>query len=581
MVVFVISYCAFTAPLGSNLYMPAVLEVRKDLNTTAAYVSATLSVYVLVMGIMPVFWAALCDYSGRRPIYLASMLIFTLGSLGAALAQNIGSFFAMRAIQAFGASSVLSVGGGSLSDCFHSGERGTAFGLFYLGPLVGPMIGPTIGGLLSNAYGWRTTMWLLLASAVLAFLLVLFFLPETFRKRIDRPAPVAVVTTTQESKDHPSHIYSTHSTLIESRDSVPLPAAEKDGGVVCAPPPPPPPSSNASAPLQETTKEQLVAPSDRDLVIAESIQNKAGDDDDGSSLADEEVTADDEKSPTKKKKYFNPLRPLTCLRSPTNLILVGFNALALGAQFCMNNTLPISFHELYHFSESKIGLCMMAGGVGSAMGSLIGGRYSDFVLRRWLIRREVKRLRAELAASSSPSSSADAHHANAGAAAAAAAAVPEIDEKTVARTVNVKMGAPPEVRLRSVWPGVITLPLGLLLFGWSLESNLSVSGPIVGIFLVGFGMMMVFSSATTALVDSNAENNMATSAVACNSFARGLTGAVGGFIALPLLDAIGNGWLYTMWAILTIFGSFGLLLMLLRAETWRQRALEKKKLEVV
>lgn len=107
------------------------------------------------MGIMPIFWASLCDYFGRRPIYLVSMLIFILGSLFAALSHNIWMFFVMRAIQASGSSSVLAVGGGSLSDVFHSGERGSAFGLFYLGPLIAPMVGPIIGGVISDRTGWR------------------------------------------------------------------------------------------------------------------------------------------------------------------------------------------------------------------------------------------------------------------------------------------------------------------------------------------------------------------------------------------------------------------------------------------
>ncbi|KAI7815774.1 major facilitator superfamily domain-containing protein [Gamsiella multidivaricata] len=154
-VVFIIAYCAFVGPLASSIYMPAVLQVKQDLNTTSSLVSATLSIYVLFMGIMPVFWASLCEYYGRRPIYLSSMLIFILGSLCAALSKNIWVFFVMRAIQAFGSSSVLSVGGGSLSDVFHSGERGSAFGLFYLGPLVAPMIGPIIGGVLADKAGWR------------------------------------------------------------------------------------------------------------------------------------------------------------------------------------------------------------------------------------------------------------------------------------------------------------------------------------------------------------------------------------------------------------------------------------------
>jgi multidrug resistance protein len=107
------------------------------------------------MGIMPVFWASLCDYYGRRPIYLVSMMIFILGSLFAALSHNVWVFFVMRAVQAFGSSSVLAVGGGSLSDVFHSSERGSAFGYYYLGPLIAPMIGPMIGGVVADRAGWR------------------------------------------------------------------------------------------------------------------------------------------------------------------------------------------------------------------------------------------------------------------------------------------------------------------------------------------------------------------------------------------------------------------------------------------
>lgn len=40
-VVFTIAYCAFVAPLASNIYMPAVLQVKADLQTTSSFISAT------------------------------------------------------------------------------------------------------------------------------------------------------------------------------------------------------------------------------------------------------------------------------------------------------------------------------------------------------------------------------------------------------------------------------------------------------------------------------------------------------------------------------------------------------------
>jgi hypothetical protein len=120
-----------------------------------------------------------------------------------------------------------------------------------------------------------------------------------------------------------------------------------------------------------------------------------------------------------------------------------------------------------------------------------------------------------------------------------------------------------------------------MLFGWSVQNQLPLAAPLVGIFFIGFGMMMVFASTTTALVDANSDNNMATSAVACNSFARGLTGALGGFTALPMLSTMGSGWLYTFWALMTLVGSSGLVLMVMKAKSWRAKAAADKTLNRV
>ncbi|KAG0199051.1 hypothetical protein BGX28_007612 [Mortierella sp. GBA30] len=627
-VVFTIAYCAFVAPLASSIYMPAVLQVKDDLNTTSSLVSATLSVYVLFMGIMPVFWASLCDYFGRRPIYLMSMLIFIIGSLFAAISRNIWVFFIMRAIQAFGSSSVLSVGGGSLSDIFHSGERGSAFGLFYLGPLIAPMIGPIIGGVLADRAGWRATMWLLLGSAVISFLLVLFILPETYRHYIDEATDTDSGLETVQPQLHANHsdptLVASKQSLYGDNDSVHLSRSVGENHVLSLSPLAAAASTssdrlsihsqsshrsarlesamefivpnfvppylmeeeqekenigNRGSSVRETKDEMIETDCDRHVAVERHVAfpdnekqdqrpKKAKEEGESSSLSssdqhDKPAVASDEfsKEPPKRKP-FNPLRPLLCLRKPTNALLVAFNALALGAQFCMNNTLPISFNDIYHLSESTIGLCFCAGGLGSVMGSLLGGRYSDYVMRRWLIKQELKRQRDEK----------DRAAAFGGGNTNATSA---ISEKHAAIVVNVAMRAPPEVRLQSVWFGVFFLPLGLMLFGWSVQNRLPLACSLVGIFLVGFGMMMVFSSTTTALVDANSDNNMATSAVACNSFARGLTGAIAGFAALPMMDTMGSGWLYTFWALMTLVGAAGLVLMVLKAKSWRQKAADK------
>jgi MFS family permease len=61
-------------------------------------------------------------------------------------------------------------------------ERGRAFGYFFFGNFFGPLVGPIIGGFLSeSAQSWRATFWFSVAFGCFGFILIFFFLPETYR----------------------------------------------------------------------------------------------------------------------------------------------------------------------------------------------------------------------------------------------------------------------------------------------------------------------------------------------------------------------------------------------------------------
>ncbi|KAG0234838.1 hypothetical protein BGW42_006115 [Actinomortierella wolfii] len=418
-VVLVIAYCAFTSPLGLSIYMPAATEMQRDFDTTLTFISATMSVYLLAIGILPMFWASLCDYMGRRTIYIISMTIATFGSLGCALAKSIGVFLAMRVLLGFGSSSVIAVGGGTLSDVFHPGERGTAFGIFYLGPLLSPIVGPLVGGVLAEVAGWRSTMWFLLGCVVIAWLSVVLVLPETHRDRvngkvvgppssanieelsneqqtstaplsaieevtIDRPPSLCTseaerTATEMVALEHTSAAVDTFTTTGSSTGEGSFASSLKSlhGSTISAPILHKQPATDhielADQPLsKDHLQEQTEKPEDH---AQESTPTLSG-------------SAQSPSPPPRKLRLFNPLRPLVCLKHRINLLAVMFNAFGLGGQISLINTIPVTFHGQYHLSEAKIGLSMMSLGVGLALGSVLGGRYSDFVIRRWLIKQE-------------------------------------------------------------------------------------------------------------------------------------------------------------------------------------------------
>ena len=75
-----------------------------------------------------------------------------------AISNSIGMLIAMRVLSASAASSVQSVGAGTVAEIWEVKERGTAMGIFYLGALaIGALLGPLLGGLLTQAWGWRAT----------------------------------------------------------------------------------------------------------------------------------------------------------------------------------------------------------------------------------------------------------------------------------------------------------------------------------------------------------------------------------------------------------------------------------------
>ncbi|PIA12673.1 MFS general substrate transporter [Coemansia reversa NRRL 1564] len=182
MIVVIIALTGLVSPLSANMYYPSITRVRVDLHTTHSGITWTVTSYVIAMAVFPLLWSNLADYIGRKPVYAFSMLIFICGSIGCALSQNLPALVASRIVQSAGASAVQGAGAGTISDIYPREQRGTALGLYYLGPLLGPCLGPLIGGYIGEGAGWRWVFWVLTIWGGIMFLLAIFVLPETHRR---------------------------------------------------------------------------------------------------------------------------------------------------------------------------------------------------------------------------------------------------------------------------------------------------------------------------------------------------------------------------------------------------------------
>ncbi|KIJ24108.1 hypothetical protein M422DRAFT_39286, partial [Sphaerobolus stellatus SS14] len=139
----------------------------------------TVGLYILIMGFGTLVWAPYSGFYGRQPIYYSSLPLLCLGSLAAALSRTVTELTISRAIQGFGAGSVMSVGAATISDIYRVEERGTAMGVYFGAVLLGPALAPLAGGLASTYASWRFMQLILFGMALAALIAIIVFLPET------------------------------------------------------------------------------------------------------------------------------------------------------------------------------------------------------------------------------------------------------------------------------------------------------------------------------------------------------------------------------------------------------------------
>ena len=183
LITLVIAIAGAAAPMASAILFPALSGISKDFDARPTITNLSVALYMLGMGIFPLWWSSFAERVGYRTIYLVSFLMFVVSNVCCALSVNIVMFIVFRVCSGASAASAQTVGAGTISNIWEVKERGKAMGLFYLGPLCGPLLSPIIGGLLTQRFGWRSTMWFLAAFGAVVVVMMVFCLPETYQER--------------------------------------------------------------------------------------------------------------------------------------------------------------------------------------------------------------------------------------------------------------------------------------------------------------------------------------------------------------------------------------------------------------
>ena len=168
--------------LATDMYLPAFAAIQQDLNTSAASVSASLSLFLAGFALGQLFWGPLSDRYGRKPILLAGLAIFALGCLGMLWVRDATLMLVLRFVQAIGVCAAAVTWQAMVTDYYPAQRTNRIFATIM--PLVGlsPALAPLLGSWLLVHLEWQAIF------ATLFAITILLMLPAFRLKAVVKPA---------------------------------------------------------------------------------------------------------------------------------------------------------------------------------------------------------------------------------------------------------------------------------------------------------------------------------------------------------------------------------------------------------
>jgi EmrB/QacA subfamily drug resistance transporter len=184
-ILFAVMLGLFLGALDQTIVGPALPTIATDLAGNDLYVWA-ITIYLLTSTISVPFWGKLSDLYGRKPMFMAGIVIFLVGSALSGLSQNMGMLILFRGIQGIGAGALFPVALAVIGDLFTPAERGKYQGLFGAVFGVAFVVGPLVGGWLTEQIHWNWIFYVNIPIGLVALFVISRLLPTMKTERATR-----------------------------------------------------------------------------------------------------------------------------------------------------------------------------------------------------------------------------------------------------------------------------------------------------------------------------------------------------------------------------------------------------------
>jgi len=180
-------------PLTTDLYLPSLPDIARQLGASTAQVQLTISSYLFGFAVGQIFYGPISDRHGRKPVLVVALGLYCAASLACALSTSIEMLIVSRVLQALGGSGGIVLARAIVRDLYSGARAGRELSVMGSVMALAPVIAPVIGGALQTGFGWRSIFFSLVAAGIAGASLVWLLMPETLKQRAAEPVSPATM----------------------------------------------------------------------------------------------------------------------------------------------------------------------------------------------------------------------------------------------------------------------------------------------------------------------------------------------------------------------------------------------------
>jgi EmrB/QacA subfamily drug resistance transporter len=186
-----VAFGLFMIMLDNTIVNVALPSIQRDLNIGISELEWVFNGYALTFGVLMLTGGKLADMLGRRRIFIAGLVIFTLASLGCGLASSAGMLIGARVVQGVGSALMNPATLSIITATFPPRQRGMAIGIWAGVSGMALAIGPLVGGLITQHWSWNWIFFINVPIGIIAIVVARLVIDESrdtsAEQRLDLP----------------------------------------------------------------------------------------------------------------------------------------------------------------------------------------------------------------------------------------------------------------------------------------------------------------------------------------------------------------------------------------------------------